>query len=95
MSILDASAIFVRRRPENEGWIQHLHIRCDDALPAVVPLADAYGALQRAAFVLGMLGRYDRALAAIRQALAQGTLDPARVEAALDRVRALRARLPE
>ena len=35
------------------------------------------------------------ALAAIRQALARGTLDPARVEAALDRVRALRARLPE
>ncbi len=34
------------------------------------------------------------ALAAIRQALANGTLDPARVEAALDRVRALRARLP-
>jgi beta-N-acetylhexosaminidase len=34
------------------------------------------------------------ALAAIRQALAKGTLDPARVEAAIDRVRALRARLP-
>jgi len=34
------------------------------------------------------------ALAAIRQALARGTLDPARVEAAIDRVRALRARLP-
>ncbi len=34
------------------------------------------------------------ALAAIRQALAKGTLDPARVEAALARVRAFRARLP-
>ena len=34
------------------------------------------------------------ALAAIRQALAKGTLDPARVEAAIARVRAFRARLP-
>ncbi len=34
------------------------------------------------------------ALAAIRQALVTGTLDPARVEAAIDRVRAFRARLP-
>jgi len=34
------------------------------------------------------------ALAAIRRALAKGTLDPARVEAAIDRVRALRSRLP-
>jgi beta-N-acetylhexosaminidase len=34
------------------------------------------------------------ALAAIRDALAKGTLDPARVEAAIERVRALRARLP-
>jgi len=34
------------------------------------------------------------ALAAIRQALRKGTLDPARVEASIERVRALRARLP-
>jgi beta-N-acetylhexosaminidase len=34
------------------------------------------------------------AQAAIRQALSRGTLDPARVEAAIERVRALRARLP-
>ena len=34
------------------------------------------------------------ALAAIRQALAKGSLDPARVEAAIERVRAFRARLP-
>jgi len=34
------------------------------------------------------------ALAAIRQALSKGTLDPARVEAAIGRVRALRSRLP-
>ena len=34
------------------------------------------------------------ALAAIRQALARGSLDPSRVEAAIERVRALRARLP-
>jgi beta-N-acetylhexosaminidase len=34
------------------------------------------------------------ALAAIRRALARGTLDPARVEAALARVRAFRSRLP-
>jgi len=34
------------------------------------------------------------ALAAIRQALATGTLDAARVEGAIERVRALRARLP-
>lgn len=34
------------------------------------------------------------ALAAVRQALVKGALDPARVEAAIDRVRALRARLP-
>src|SRR5262245_8660996 len=34
------------------------------------------------------------ALAAIRQALARGTLDPSRVEAAIERVRVLRARLP-
>jgi beta-N-acetylhexosaminidase len=34
------------------------------------------------------------AQAAIRQALARGILDPARVEAAIERVRALRARLP-
>ena len=33
-------------------------------------------------------------LDAIRDALANGTLDPARVEAALDRIRAFRARLP-
>jgi len=35
------------------------------------------------------------ALAAIRQALAHGTLDPARVEAAIARVRTFRSRLPE
>jgi len=34
------------------------------------------------------------ALAAIRQAVAKGTLDPARVESAIERVRALRGRLP-
>ena len=34
------------------------------------------------------------AQAAIRQALARGTLAPARVETAIERVRALRARLP-
>jgi beta-N-acetylhexosaminidase len=34
------------------------------------------------------------AQAAIRQALARGTLDPVRVDAAIERVRALRARLP-
>ena len=34
------------------------------------------------------------ALAAIKRALARGVLDPARVEAALERVRAFRARLP-
>jgi hypothetical protein len=34
------------------------------------------------------------AQAAIRQALSKGTLDPARVDAAIERVRALRARLP-
>ena len=34
------------------------------------------------------------ALAAIRRALATGTLEPARVQAAIDRVRAFRARLP-
>jgi len=34
------------------------------------------------------------ALAAIRQALARGTLDPTRVESAIERVRAFRARLP-
>jgi beta-N-acetylhexosaminidase len=34
------------------------------------------------------------ALAAIRQAVANGTLDPARVESAIERVRALRGRLP-
>jgi beta-N-acetylhexosaminidase len=34
------------------------------------------------------------AQAAIRHALSKGTLDPARVDAAIDRVRALRARLP-
>ena len=34
------------------------------------------------------------ALTAIGRALARGTLDPARVEAALDRVRALRSRIP-
>ena len=34
------------------------------------------------------------ALAAIKRALANGTLDPARVEAAVERVRAFRARLP-
>jgi hypothetical protein len=33
-------------------------------------------------------------LGAIRDALANGTLDPARVEAALERIRAFRARLP-
>jgi len=33
------------------------------------------------------------ALAAMREALAKGTLDPARVEAAIDRVRAFRARV--
>ena len=33
-------------------------------------------------------------LEAIRQALANGTLDPARVEAALERIRAFRSRLP-
>jgi beta-N-acetylhexosaminidase len=34
------------------------------------------------------------ALAAVRRALAKGTLDPARVEAAIERVRAFRAQLP-
>ena len=34
------------------------------------------------------------ALAAIREAVAKGTLDPARIESAIERVRALRARLP-
>jgi len=34
------------------------------------------------------------ALATIRRALARGALDPARVEAAIERVRAFRARLP-
>ena len=34
------------------------------------------------------------ALAAIKRALSNGTLDPARVEAALERVRAFRSRLP-
>jgi hypothetical protein len=34
------------------------------------------------------------ALTAIGRALARGTLDPARVEAALERVRALRSRIP-
>jgi hypothetical protein len=34
------------------------------------------------------------ALAAIRRALTKGALDPARVEAAIERIRAFRARLP-
>jgi tetratricopeptide (TPR) repeat protein len=67
----EASAIFVRRRPE---LIQNLQIiRCADAqLPAVAPKAGAPGAFQQyesSALVLKSLRRYDEALMAIRKAL--------------------------
>jgi len=63
----EVSAVFVRRRPENEELIERLRIRCDDVLlPTSAPSVDAW---QAAALALQGLGRYDEALVAIRKAL--------------------------
>ena len=70
----EVSAVFVRRRPENEDLIARLRIQCATApLPAVVPEGDtteAFNHWANAAAVLHALGRNDAAFEATSKALA-------------------------
>jgi hypothetical protein len=69
----EVSAVFVRRRPENEDLIARLRIQCATApLPAVVPEGNTTGVFNRwanAAAVLQALGRNDAAFEATSEAL--------------------------
>ena len=70
----EVSAVFVRRRPENEDLIARLRIQCATApLPAVVPeenTTEAFNHWANAAAVLHALGRNDAAFEATSKALA-------------------------
>ena len=70
----EVSAVFVRRRPENEDLIARLRIQCATApLPAVVPegnTTEAFNHWANAAAVLQALGRNDAAFEATSKALA-------------------------
>jgi hypothetical protein len=70
----EVSAVFVRRRPENEDLIARLRIQCPTApLPAVVPegnTTEAFNHWANAAAVLQVLGRNDAAFEATSKALA-------------------------
>lgn len=70
----EVSAVFVRRRPENENLIARLGIQCATApLPAVVPegeTTEAFNHWANAAAVLQALGRNDAAFEATSKALA-------------------------
>ena len=70
----EVSAVFVRRKPENEDLIARLRIQCATApLPAVIPEGDATEAFNHwanAAAVLQALGRNDAAFEATSKALA-------------------------
>jgi tetratricopeptide (TPR) repeat protein len=69
----EVSAVFVRRRPENEDLIARLRIQCATApLPVVAPNGDtteAFNHWANAAAVLQALGRNAAALEATNQAL--------------------------
>ena len=70
----EVSAVFVRRRPENEDLIARLRIQCATApLPAAVPeenTTEAFNHWANAAAVLHALGRNDAAFEATSKALA-------------------------
>ena len=70
----EVSAVFVRRRPENEDLIARLRIQCATApLPAVVPkenTTEAFNHWANAAAVLHALGRNEAAFEATSKALA-------------------------
>jgi Tfp pilus assembly protein PilF len=70
----EVSAVFVRRRPENEDLIARLRIQCATApLPAVVPeenTTEAFNHWANAAAVLHALGRNGAAFEATSKALA-------------------------
>jgi tetratricopeptide (TPR) repeat protein len=64
----EVSAIFVRRKPENERLIERLEIRCDDFAFSSEQAA-MYEESKNGAVVLQALGRYDNALTAARKAI--------------------------
>jgi tetratricopeptide (TPR) repeat protein len=70
----EVSAVFVRRKPENEDLIARLRIQCATApLPAVVPkenTTEAFNHWANAAAVLHALGRNEAAFEATSKALA-------------------------
>ena len=70
----EVSAVFVRRRPENEDLIARLRIQCATVrLPAVIPegeTTEAFNHWANAAAVLQALGRNDAAFEATSKALA-------------------------
>jgi len=70
----EVSAVFVRRRPENEDLIARLRIQCAKTpLPATVPegsSTEAFNHWANAAAVLKALGRNDNAFEATNKALA-------------------------
>ncbi len=74
MYLDEVSAVFVRRKPENEDLIARLRIQCATApLPAVIPEGDATEAFNHwanAAAVLQALGRNYAAFEATSKALA-------------------------